>query len=105
MKQNLVPFRFSNCSSLRQFAQYLLRLVVFVLIPLSKSWAEGEPSGKTVEQLQPIDITLFQDCISHWQKRYGRDRKDPRYEPSQVIEIAENLLRYQNADGGWPKDI
>jgi PelA/Pel-15E family pectate lyase len=27
------------------------------------------------------------------------------YSNSQVIEIAENILRYQNPDGGWSKNI
>jgi rhamnogalacturonan endolyase len=52
-----------------------------------------------------VDTTQFQDAISHWRKKYGRDRNDPRYAPGQIVEIAENLLRFQNSDGGWPKDL
>ena len=51
------------------------------------------------------DLTLFQDGISHWQKKHGRDRNDPRYDPSQFVLIANNFVELQNEDGGWSKDI
>ena len=53
----------------------------------------------------PVDISGFLDGIGHWQRAYGRDREDARYEPDQIVEIADNLLRHQRDDGGWPKDI
>ena len=53
----------------------------------------------------PVDISGFSDSISHWRAKLGRDRKDPRFDPAQIVEIAANLLRYQNADGGWPKNV
>ncbi|MCG3195901.1 MAG: pectate lyase [Candidatus Omnitrophica bacterium] len=53
----------------------------------------------------PIEISQFQDSINHWQNKHGRDRKDQRWKPSQVVEIADNILQYQNPDGGWPKSI
>lgn len=52
-----------------------------------------------------IDTSGFNDGIAHWQKKYGRDRNDPRFTSDQVAEISENILRYQNADGGWPKNL
>lgn len=55
--------------------------------------------------VEPIDTSGFLDAIGHWQKKFGRDRNDPRYSPDQVESIAENLLLYQNPNGGWPKDI
>ncbi|MFC3550549.1 pectate lyase [Lysobacter cavernae] len=42
----------------------------------------------------------FDDGIKHWQSTHGQDY--PRYAPEQVAQIADNLLRYQHADGGWP---
>lgn len=53
----------------------------------------------------PIPIDAFEDSISHWAKKQGRDRKDARFNPDQTVEIADNLLRYQNRDGGWTKNI
>jgi rhamnogalacturonan endolyase len=52
-----------------------------------------------------IDMRLFHDGDSHWQRKFGRDRNDERFTPEQITEIADNMLRYQNPDGGWPKNI
>lgn len=70
---------------------------------------EGAPV-EPVAQLSPIDLAPFGSSISHW-----RNLKDDRrfihvlpdqesYEPTQVREIIENILLYQRANGGWPKD-
>jgi PelA/Pel-15E family pectate lyase len=53
----------------------------------------------------PIDTSLFSDSIRHWQKEFGRDRDDPRYDPGQVVEIGDHLIEFQNFDGGWPKNV
>lgn len=46
----------------------------------------------------------FRDGVSHWQKQH--DQTDyPRHAPDQVAAIADNLLLYQRANGGWPKDL
>ena len=54
---------------------------------------------------EAIDLSLFADSIHHWQMKYGRDRNDPRFKDNQIIEIAENLLKFQNNDGGWPANL
>lgn len=46
-----------------------------------------------------IPLDGFSDGIHHWQNLHGRDY--PRHAPEQVVEIADNLLRYQRSDGGW----
>lgn len=53
---------------------------------------------------EPISIEGLGDGIRHWKNGSGTDGY-PAYEPGQVQEIAENLLRYQRANGGWPKDF
>jgi len=63
------------------------------------------PGWSDSPRYEPIDLSLFRDAIGHWQRKYGRDRNDARYAPNQIVEIADNLLRYQNPDGGWPKDL
>ena len=46
----------------------------------------------------------FMDGIHHWNLEH-KERNYQRYSPEQYREIADNLLAYQNADGGWPKNI
>jgi hypothetical protein len=63
------------------------------------------PVPAPAQAYDAIDISGFLDGIGHWQRAYGRDRDDARYDPSQIVEIADNVLAYQHQDGGWPKDI
>ncbi len=52
----------------------------------------------------PISVDYFSDGIHHWYLDHP-DRKYTRFQPTQVKNIANNLVAYQNADGGWPKNI
>lgn len=58
----------------------------------------------------PIDISGFRDGASHWRgirddSRVIQPEKDqPRYSSDQVQEIVANILLFQRANGGWPKD-
>lgn len=54
---------------------------------------------------KPIDISGFEDDIRHWKNGPGKGLEYKRYTPDQVAEIADNLLKFQNPDGGWPKNI
>lgn len=65
-------------------------LMVTGLAPTSMAQS-AEPSAVTLEG--------FSDAIHHWQNRYG-DRYE-RYDPSQVSEIADNILLRQRDNGGW----
>lgn len=51
-------------------------------------------------------IRKFSDGINHWNMDNAR-RFGPyeRYDEAQVREIADNLVAWQNADGGWMKNI
>jgi PelA/Pel-15E family pectate lyase len=57
------------------------------------------------QKYPPIDVRPFSDSNNHWLQNHGRDRNDPRFEPEQIIEIADNIIQYQNLDGGWPKNL
>lgn len=46
----------------------------------------------------------FLDGIHHWNLVH-KERTYPRYTESQYEKIADNLIAYQNQDGGWPKNI
>lgn len=54
--------------------------------------------------VEPISLDGFRDGINHWKNGQNVDGY-PVYRPEQVREISDNLLRYQRANGGWPKDF
>ncbi len=51
-----------------------------------------------------IDLTLFSDSIHHWDI-YSTIREYDRIEPNDIDGIAKQFLKFQNPDGGWPKNI
>ena len=57
----------------------------------------------TIAQQAP-SIRLLGDCINHWYLEHEHGSCE-RYKANDYRSIAENLLAYQNKDGGWPKNI
>ncbi|MHB8579002.1 MAG: pectate lyase [Ignavibacteriaceae bacterium] len=57
-----------------------------------------------------IDVSGFDDCAHHWKDITDHEQfimplpGQKRYKPSQVKEIADNILLYQQKNGGWPKN-
>lgn len=49
-------------------------------------------------------IARFSDCIHHWYLVHEHDNT-PRLADDDFRAIADNLIAYQNEDGGWPKNI
>ncbi len=53
---------------------------------------------------QVISTARFADAVAHWNKTH-----DPasygHYTPEEFRAIADNLIAYQNDDGGWPKNL
>ena len=62
------------------------------------------------DSLIPIDVSGFYSSIHHWRDLRDSNRfiqaepEQASYRPEQVAEIIANILLYQRADGGWPKD-
>lgn len=53
-----------------------------------------------------IPLRPFADSIQHARGQYKNHQ--PPYElhdPDQIVHIAENMLAFQTADGGWPKNM
>ncbi len=65
--------------------------------------AQAVTAAKT-KKFQAIDVSGFHDGIEHYQLEQ-EDLSYPRYRTNQIVEIAENLILYQSADGGWPKNL
>ncbi|HEY2894032.1 MAG TPA: pectate lyase [Pirellulales bacterium] len=53
---------------------------------------------------EPIATAAFGDGIRHWKNGHNVENYSA-YEPTQVRQIADNLLLYQRANGGWPPNI
>lgn len=51
-----------------------------------------------------IDLSKFDDGIHHWNLFHNQNLYK-RYSENQITKIADNLVKYQNTDGGWPKNI
>jgi len=83
----------------------ILRLAICFALFLTQSEADDSVEIAKAKTYEAIDLHPLLDGASHWRKRYGRDRNDAMYEPMQIVHIAENMLVYQNADGGWPNNV
>src|SRR4051794_24859904 len=46
-----------------------------------------------------VSLDGLSDGIKHYRNRHGAEYA--KYAPEQIVEIAENLLLYQRANGGW----
>jgi len=56
------------------------------------------------------DVSGFEDSRHHWmditdhEQVIVPEKNQPRFEPDSVRQIAENILLYQQPNGGWPKN-
>ena len=67
-------------------------------------------SGLLAAETRVPSTRAFRRSSSDWYKITGTNPSNnagrlPHYDNSQVEEIAASLLVYQNADGGWPKNL
>lgn len=49
-------------------------------------------------------LKYFRDGIKHWQMQHP-EGSYPRWDETDFIHIADNIVAYQNEDGGWMKNI
>lgn len=56
------------------------------------------------EKYSAIDLSLFYDGIHHWNLLHDQTSY-ARYSEDQITQIANNFLKFQNIDGGWPKNM
>ena len=85
-------------------------VVVHVCVCVSWLGMSIARAQSETEALRPIALNSFGSCISHWRNLRDENRfihveeNQPSYQASQVTEIVQNILLFQRADGGWPKD-
>lgn len=51
-----------------------------------------------------VSVSAFMDGIHHWNLEH-KDRNYQRYAGNDYLNIADNLIAYQNTDGGWMKNM
>src|ERR1700741_3932640 len=75
---------------------------------LTPYWAFAQK--EVPAEFRAIDTALFQDASHHWYDLYEKDRviqpkaNQPRYKPTELAAVADNILLYQKDNGGWPKN-
>lgn len=103
LNRSLVPFESLNRKSL--LVTGFLLLILSVNTILGSNISDSADTLKT-NKPEAVDLTPFSDGINHALMVY-KDKKAPyeRYSPEEIDKISENLLLWQNKDGGWPKNI
>jgi len=82
-------------------------IILFLILPLESFYSQNRFTDK---EYDTIDVSKFYNSAHHWYDISADDNiiepkpNQPRYKPSQVAEIAENILLYQKNNGGWPKN-
>ena len=67
-------------------------------------------SQNNIQERNFIDVSGFYDSAHHWRDitDYGQvflpEAGQKSYKPAQIKEIADNILLYQQKNGGWPKN-
>lgn len=85
---------------LKTFIKY--QFIIIALIAAKPVWAQSTAGS--------IRVGRFRDSAHHWaditdkHEVIGRLPDQKRYDSSQVKQIADNILRYQLKNGGWPKN-
>ncbi len=75
--------------------------LICILLLATVAWLTAPRPAPASE---PISLSAFRDGIKHWKNGQNSDGY-PVYRPDQVTQIADNLLRYQRANGGWPPNF
>ncbi|HPH23874.1 MAG TPA: pectate lyase [Chitinophagaceae bacterium] len=87
----------------------LFSLRKYVLLLLTLSCCKQLTAQQTKE-FTHIDTALFQDNAHHWYDIVEKTAvihpsfNQPKYQSTQLQEIANNVLLYQKENGGWPKN-
>jgi PelA/Pel-15E family pectate lyase len=88
----------------RDIVRIFKMLAMSLLWPHSLVVVVALSVATSLAAVEPISIDGFRDGMRHWKNGQGVDGY-AAYEPEQVREIAENLLFYQRANGGWPPNF
>ena len=97
-----MQYSFLHC----RFFYKIIYLLAILSLPVL---CFAQDSTKVAKQVS-IDLSGFSDASHHW---YDINEKGviitprpghPRYKPTDIAAIADNILLYQKENGGWPKN-
>jgi PelA/Pel-15E family pectate lyase len=66
--------------------------------------------NKKDEKAGPVSLGKFNSSAGHWYHIYDKNNiifakpDQPKFKPSEFVNIADNILLYQKDNGGWPKN-
>ena len=76
-------------------------IIVFTILSIP-NFLSAQIAG--IDSLPYISLEKFKDGIHHWDL-FSTIRNYDKLDTTDIIGIADNLIAYQNGDGGWPKNI
>jgi len=88
---------------------HLLKQFNFILLLLFSGIIFAQ-SQKEKKPATTIEYSTFSDNTNHWYSIADKHNMinalpdKPRYKPSEIAKIADNLLLFQKVNGGWPKN-
>ena len=83
---------------------------LFLVIILFLSIFVKAQNSDYIKSFYTIDTASFQNSAHHWYDIFDDENiinpvpNQPRYKPTQIREVADNILLYQKDNGGWPKN-
>ncbi|HXB92904.1 MAG TPA: hypothetical protein VNU72_11470, partial [Puia sp.] len=85
-------------------------LLLFFILFVSFSSLRAQDTPQHTQDRPQIDPRPFADNSGHWYAIF--DSKNiinalpgrPRYEPTDIVPIGDNILLFQKSNGGWPKN-
>ncbi len=83
----------------------ILTTAIFLLVN-SEAFCQHKACSKYTE----IDTRPFDDNAHHWYNIFDKDNvinpmpNRPKYKPTEITNVADNILLFQKNNGGWPKN-
>lgn len=77
---------------------------------LSLSLVSFAQKASPAQSGKEIDVAGFHDSSHHWYDIEDEDKiitplpNQPKYTPTEIRKIADNILLFQKSNGGWPKN-
>lgn len=84
-------------------------LILTAIIVFSSHCLRAQITGKDGKEVR-ISMEPFGDSMRHWYGIHDEHnivnpvKNQPRYNETQITQIADNILLYQRNNGGWPKN-